>query len=149
MQNIFNSEDRTAIERRFTELEPAAQRQWGKMNVAQMLAHCAVTLETPLGERQEKRSLIGRLIGPLVRASVFGAAPLRRNTPTDAHCVIVDERQFLEEQRRVLATLARLCDRGPSAADQRLHSFFGRMSGQDWGRLIYKHLDHHLRQFGG
>lgn len=149
MQNIFNDEDRAAIESRFTRLQPAAQRKWGKMNAAQMLAHCAVTLETPLGDRQEKRTLIGRLLAPLVRTSVLGEAPLRRNTPTDAHCVIADERQFFEEQRRVLETLARLCDRGPSAADHRLHSFFGTLSGQDWGRLVYKHLDHHLRQFGG
>jgi hypothetical protein len=55
MQNIFNSEDRAAIEKRLTGLQPAAQRQWGKMNAAQMLAHCTVTLETPLGERHQKR----------------------------------------------------------------------------------------------
>ncbi len=149
MQNMFNAADRVAIERRFNGLHPGSPRQWGTMSAAQMLAHCAVALETPLGERQEKQSLMGRLIAPFVRASVFGAAPLRRNTPTDADCVIVDEREFVEEQRRLLEKVARFCEQGPSAADRRVHSFFGSLSGQEWGRFVYKHLDHHLRQFSG
>ena len=98
---------------------------------------------------RRRRSLLGRVIAPFVRSSVFGEAPLRRNTPADADCVIVDERDFLAEQRRLLEKLARFCDRGPAAADRRVHSFFGRLSGQEWGRFVYKHLDHHLRQFGG
>ena len=149
MRNMFNDEDRAAIESRFRELRPDSPRQWGKMKPAQMLAHCAVALGAPLGERQEKQALLGRLMAPFVRSSVFGDAPLRRNTPTDAECVIVDERDFLEERRRLLEKLTRFCDQGPSAADQRIHSFFGRLSGQEWGRFVYKHLDHHLRQFGG
>ena len=149
MQNMFNPEDRAAIERRFKVLQPDSPRQWGKMNPAQMLAHCAAALEAPLGERQEARSIIGRLIAPFVRSSTFGEQPLPRNTPTDPDCVIVDEREFLAEQRRLLEKLTRFCDRGPSAADRRMHSFFGALSGQDWGRFVYKHLDHHLRQFGG
>ncbi len=149
MQNMFNEEDRAAIEKRFKVLPPDSSRQWGKMNPAQMLAHCAVALEAPLGDRHEKQLLLGRLMAPFVRSWVFGGAPLRRNTPTDADCIIVDERDFLDEQRRLLEKIGQFCDRGPAAADQRVHSFFGRLSGQEWGRLVYKHLDHHLRQFGG
>jgi len=149
MQNMFNSTDRTAIEERLAALQPGAPRQWGKMSAAQMLAHCAVALETPLGERRETQSLLGRLLTPFVRSSVFGDAPLRRNTPTDAACVVSDERVFLEERRRLLDKITRFCDQGPSAAHQRAHSFFGSLTGHEWGRLVYKHLDHHLRQFGG
>ncbi len=149
MQSMFNDEDQAALESRFKVLRPDSPRQWGKMSPAQMLAHCATALEAPLGERHEAQALLGRLIAPFVRSSVFGAAPLRHNTPTDAACVIVNERDFLEEQGRLLEKMRRFCDRGPSAADQRIHSFFGRMSGQEWGRFVFKHLDHHLRQFGG
>ena len=113
MQSLFNDEDRATLESRFRVLRPDSPRQWGKMNAAQMLAHCAMAFEAPLGDRHEAQALLGRLIAPFVRSSTFGAAPLRRNTPTDAGCVIVDERDFLEEHRRLLARLRRFCDRGP------------------------------------
>jgi hypothetical protein len=28
------------------------------------------------------------------------------------------------------------------------HPRFGHLSGPEWGRLMYRHLDHHLTQFG-
>ena len=148
MQNMFVDGDRVAIETRLSLLHPGAARQWGRMSAAQMLAHCAAALETPLGERRERQCLLGRVMTPFIRSSVFGEAPLRRNTPTDAACVIHDEREFVEEQRRLMEKVRRFCDRGPSAADQQVHSFFGSLTGQEWGRFVYKHLDHHLRQFG-
>ncbi len=149
MENMFNVADRVAIERRFAALQPDSPRQWGSMTPAQMLAHCAVALETPLGQREETQSLLGRVITPFIRSSIFGEAPLRRNTPADGWSVITDEREFAAERRRILAALALFCERGPAGADQRSHSFFGRLSGPEWGRFVYKHLDHHLRQFGG
>jgi len=148
MQSMFVDGDRVAIETRLTLLQPDAARQWGRMSAAQMLAHCAAALETPLGERRERQSLLGRVMSPFIRSSVFGQAPFRRNTPTDAQCIIADQREFAEEQRRLLEKIRRFCDRGPSAADQRVHSFFGSLTGPEWGRFVYKHLDHHLRQFG-
>ena len=148
MQNMFVDGDRVAIETRLALLRPDAARQWGRMSAAQMLAHCAAALEAPLGERRERQCLLGRVMTPFIRSAVFGQAPLRRNTPTDAPCVITDQREFVEEQRRLMEKVRRFCDRGPSAADQQVHSFFGSLTGQEWWRFVYKHLDHHLRQFG-
>jgi hypothetical protein len=149
MENMFNEVDRAAIARRFKALQPGCTRQWGRMSAAQMLAHCAVTLEAPLGERREKQTLLGRLISPFVRSSFLGKKPLPRNIPTDLEFVIADDRDFLQEQRRLDEVLTRFCHRGPAGANGQVHSFFGRLAGQEWGRFVYKHLDHHLRQFGG
>jgi hypothetical protein len=149
VENMFDEGVRTAIERRLTALQPGCARQWGKMTAAQMLAHCAAALDTPLGERREAQTILGRLIGPFVRSSVFGDTPLQRGVPTDKELVVADNRDFFEEQRRLLEKLTTFCDRGPAGADGQVHSFFGRLSGQDWGRFVYKHLDHHLRQFNG
>lgn len=149
MQNMFTTADRAEIERRLTALGPSCSRQWGKMTAAQMLAHCAVALEVPLGERQARQGFLGRLLTPFMLSSILGERPLRRNVPTDAEEVVVDERDFSQEQRRLVDVLTRLCDRGTAAADGKIHSFMGRLTGQQWGRFVYKHLDHHLRQFGG
>ena len=148
MQNIFTVIDRAEIERRLAALQPSCARQWGKMDPAQMLAHCALALEAPLGERRKKQALLGRLVTPFIRSSILGEKPLGHNSPTDPDFVVPDRRDFSQEQRRLAELVSRLCERGPSAADGKVHSFFGRMSGQEWGRLVYKHLDHHLRQFG-
>lgn len=49
---------------------------------------------------------------------------------------------------RLLSPLVRRRALGPEAAGRRQHVFFGRLTGDEWGRLMHKHLDHHLRQFG-
>ena len=37
---------------------------------------------------------------------------------------------------------------GEAGTNGHVHGFFGSMSGAEWGVTQYKHLDHHLRQFG-
>ncbi len=148
MQNLFDASDRDAIVRRLSGLQPSSPRQWGRMNVAQMLAHCAVALEVPCGDRVKGQRLLGRVLAPFVRSSVLGDKPFIRSAPTDPDYRIVDEREFESEKARLAALIDRVCGRGPAGADGVVHSFFGRLTGDQWGRLLYKHLDHHLRQFG-
>jgi hypothetical protein len=147
MQNLFDAADHDAILRRLSALQPSSPRQWGKMNAGQMLAHCAAALEVACGDRTKKQALIGRVLAPFVRASVLGEKPFSRNAPTDPDFKVVDERDFAAERARVAVLVGRFCSRGPSAADGLVHSFFGRLSADQWGRLMFKHLDHHLRQF--
>ncbi len=148
MQNLFDAADRDAIVRRLSDLQPASPRQWGKMTVAQMLAHCAVALEVPCGDRVKTQRLFGRVLAPFVRSTVLGEKPFTHNAPTDPDYRIVDDREFAIEKARVAALVDKFCGRGPAKAEGVVHSFFGRLSGDQWGRLMYKHLDHHLRQFG-
>jgi hypothetical protein len=147
MQNLYDPADREALMRRLATLQPSSPRQWGKMSTAQMLAHCAVALEVPCGERVRKQSLIGRVVAPFVRPVVLGEKPFAQNAPTDPDYRISDDRDFSAEKRRVEALVDRFCARGRSAADGAVHPFFGRLDAEQWGRLMYKHLDHHLRQF--
>ena len=148
MQNLFNPEDRDALLRRLSGLQPSSVRQWGKMNGAQMLAHCSVTLEVACGDRIKTQRLFGRVLAPFVGSSVLGAKPFTRNAPADPDSKIGDERDFEKEKARVASLVDRFFSRGPANAEGLVHSFFGRLTGDQWGRLMYKHLDHHLRQFG-
>jgi Protein of unknown function (DUF1569) len=148
MENMFNAADRAALQHRLSRLQPSSRRQWGKMNAAQMLAHCAAAMEMACGDRQKKQAFLGKLITPFIRSTVLGPKPLRRNSPTDPDLLIADEREFAAERQRLSTLVDRFCQAGPDAAGRQIHSFFGRFNGEEWGRLVYKHLDHHLRQFG-
>ena len=148
MKTLFDDSDRRSIITRLHTLQPAAARVWGKMNPAQMLAHCAGALEIGTGDRPTKQRLIGKIIVPFIRASALGEKPFSRNSPTDPAIVIADARDFDKERTRLLALIDRFVERGPTAAGQEIHSFFGKLSGDEWGRLAYKHIDHHLTQFG-
>jgi len=149
MKSLFDPSDRDALVGRLNTLQPEAARQWGKMDPAQMLCHCAQALETGTGDRPMKQKLIGKILGPLVRSAALGEKPFGKNGPTDPTFVVSGERDFAKERTRLLGLIDRLVERGPDAAARQTHAFFGKLSGQQWGELMYKHIDHHLRQFGG
>jgi hypothetical protein len=118
------------------------------MTPAQMLAHCSAAIGDACGEGDPKQIFIGRLVGRWVLERALGERPMPRNAPTAASYRMTDERDFASERDRLAAILERFCAGGSRAADGNLHVFFGRLTGNEWGRLLYKHLDHHLRQFG-
>ena len=148
METLFDRTNREAIQERLAALQPGASRQWGKMTPAQMLAHCSAALETATGDRPMKQKFLGKLLTPLVRSAILGDKPFGKNSPTDPTFVVSDERDFEAERRRLTNLIDRFVTRGPSEAGTQTHAFFGRLTGEEWGLLMHKHLDHHLRQFG-
>jgi hypothetical protein len=148
MKSLFNDADRSSILQRLDALRADSPRQWGKMNPAQMVTHCARALETGAGERPMKQKLIGRILMPFFRKSILGEKPFSRNGPTDPSFVVSDEREFSTERQKLVDLIGRFVVRGPAAAATQTHAFFGRMTGEEWGETMYKHIDHHLQQFG-
>ncbi len=148
MKTLFEESDREEILKRIAGLKPGASRQWGKMTPAQALAHCTVALEAGTGDKPRPQALIGRIFGPFFKARILGEPPFPKNSPTDPTFVVSDEKDFAAERKRLLSVVARFCQLGPSNAAKQTHSFLGRISGEEWGVMMYKHLDHHLRQFG-
>jgi hypothetical protein len=149
MNNLFEAADRKQILDRFGKLRAGAARQWGKMNAAQMLAHVAASLEVAAGDVKKEQRLLGKLLARFVKSSLLHSeTPMGKNAPTDPTFVVADARDFEREKARVLAIVDRFAFGGPAAANGRVHSFFGTMTGEEWGVLTWKHLDHHLRQFG-
>jgi len=148
MKTLFDPSDRDSILLRLGALQNGSARQWGKMNAAQMVTHCARALETGTGDRPMKQKLIGKILMPFFRSSILGEKPFSRNGPTDPSFVVADERDFVAERQHLVDLIARFVDRGPAEAATQTHAFFGKLSGQEWGELMYKHIDHHLQQFG-
>jgi hypothetical protein len=148
MHSLFDPDARESILARLAKLEPGAARQWGKMTDGQMLAHCSAALEVATGDKPRRQAFIGKVFAPFVRSSLLGEKSFSRNSPTDPAFVMTDEKEFEAEKRRLTGLVIRFCECGPEKASAQIHSFLGRLKGEEWGVMMYKHLDHHLRQFG-
>ena len=149
MRHLFEPSTAAEIRTRITRLRPDSPRQWGRMSPAQMAAHCAGGLEHALGDHKPPRMLVGHLFGWAIKRLALGNdAPLKRNSPTMPELVIADERELDVERARLLALFDRVTAAGPAGCTTHPHSFFGRLTPDEWAVLMYKHLDHHLRQFG-
>ncbi len=149
MKNLFEAARLAEVKERTAQLRPDSEPQWGKMNPAQALAHCSLGMEWAVGDRIPPRMFLGRIIGRMVKPMVFrNDEPMRRNSPTAKDLVVRDERDLETERGRLCGLIDRFATAGPEGCTRHPHSFFGRLTPQEWATLMYKHLDHHLRQFG-
>ncbi len=148
MKNLFQPDAVDEVIARVDKLQPASQRLWGKMDVAQMMAHCSTTLDMAAGRLILPRLLIGRILGPFVRPIFTNDKPLSRNSPTDKKLVISDTRDFTHEREQLKLRIRQFQQCGEAQCTKHPHPFFGALTPQEWSTGMYKHLDHHLRQFG-
>jgi len=150
MKNLFDPNIANHVKTRLGNLQPQAQRRWGKMTAPQMLAHCSLGVQWALGElTPEKAPLPVRLIGRLVKPMVFrNEDPMRKNSPTAGSLIIAGQRDLYTERDRLSQLIDKFAAGGPAGCTTNPHSFFGKLTPQEWAVLMYKHLDHHLRQFG-
>jgi hypothetical protein len=147
MKKVFDPGAATELKGRFSKLRPDTARQWGKMTAAQMVAHCSNSLEQALGDEKPPRMFLGHIFGGIAKRDVFSDKPMKRNTPTSPTLAIRDDRNLDVERKRLDALIDR-AGSGPQACTDHPHIFFGQLTPDEWGKLIYKHLDHHLQQFG-
>jgi hypothetical protein len=120
------------------------------MNVAQMLAHCNISMETAMGKNFIKRVFIGRIIGTLMRPKVLGKKPFGKNSPTDKSYIFIGNNSlnFEEEKSKLKQQVQEFFQGGSSKCTTHPHPFFGKFTPEQWAVFQWKHLDHHLRQFG-
>jgi hypothetical protein len=149
MKSLFEAATANEIKNRIARLEPTSQREWGKMSAPQAMAHCAIAMEWAVGDSFAPRVFIGRIFGPLAKSKVLkDDAPLGRNSPTAKSLVVANDRDLEKECQRLCTLIDRFSKGGPQRCTKHPHTFFGDLTPDEWARLMYKHLDHHLRQFG-
>jgi hypothetical protein len=148
MKNLFDPAIHREVTTRLQSLQLASPRQWGTMTPAQAVAHCSLSLQMALGELQPPRKFIGLILGPIIKPlALKNDAPMRRNSPT-VDCLLIGSGSDFEAERERLQTLLdRFTTTGPTACTTHPHAFFGKLTPGQWSILMYKHLDHHLRQF--
>jgi hypothetical protein len=148
MKNLFEAATVEEVKGRLAQLKPDSERVWGKMNPAQVLAHCSAAMEMAMGAKKPPRIFIGRLLGRFAKKSMIAKEkPMPRNVGTDKSLVVSDERDFGVERQRLTEFIDRFAAGGPGACTRHPHFFFGPLTPVEWAALMYQHLDHHLRQF--
>lgn len=148
MKNLFERETAEEVVSRINKLHPASPRQWGKMDVAQMMAHCSITMDIASGELNLPRIFLGRLLAPFVKSLYTNDKPFGKNSPTGKELLVADARDFAREQEQLKMKVRQFSEGGEARCTRQPHPFFGALTPYAWSRGMYKHLDHHLRQFG-
>jgi hypothetical protein len=148
MKTVFDTETHDELLERLGKLKPDSERQWGKMSPAQMMEHSARALEMAAGKEPRQQRLLGKAIGWIFRSGFLSEKPIPRNAPTGPTFVIQNDPDFEATRKRLTDLIAEFHGLGEVGTDGNIHGFFGPLSGKQWGETQYKHLDHHLRQFG-
>lgn len=149
MKDIFNPATTRETLERIKQLNPNSQPEWGKMNVAQMLAHCNVTYELAYESKEPPASGIKKwLLKTFVKNIVVGEKPYKPNSRTAPVFVITTEKAFEHEKQRLETYIQKTEELGANYFNQKESQSFGALTTKEWNNMFYKHLDHHLRQFG-
>ncbi len=149
MKNVFDANDVAGILSRIEKLTPETQSLWGKMNVAQMLGHCSVSYEMAYEDIHPKPGSFKRFILKLlVKPGVVNEKPYPKNSPTAPQFKGMGERDFEKEKSRLITYINKTMKLGSAHFEGRESHSFGPITSQEWNNSLYKHLDHHLQQFG-
>ncbi|WP_152658533.1 DUF1569 domain-containing protein [Oceanobacillus sp. CFH 90083] len=148
MKNIFIPLHTEEILERIDKLNPNSRAQWGKMDVAQMLAHCSAFQDIAMGNSLPKRGWLGIFIGRFVKPIFYNDKPAAHNMSTIPTILITAEKDFEAEKEKLKQKIIKFQQNGLEKCTTHPHAFFGKLTPEQWGKGIYKHLDHHLRQFG-
>jgi len=147
MESLFSEETLNKSIERLNSLTTENVRLWGKMDVAQMLAHCNETMDVARGKRSIKRGFISYVLGPFFKKEFYNDTPVRKNSPTHPTFVMVSQYDLDSERNKLIEHLKEFHKGGEAKCTDAPHGFFGKVTKAQWGIGMYKHLDHHLQQF--
>ena len=145
MKTVFDTSTRDELIHRIDSLNEHSTAHWGKMNVSQMLRHCTRWDEMALGKTKYKQSFLGRLFGRIALRNMLKDEPMKKNLPTVPSFVIKENTDVASEKSKWIALLHEYEN---FSNDGFIHPFFGAMTKENTGYVVYKHADHHLKQFG-
>lgn len=149
MKNIFKKEITNEVIDRINKLTPETQANWGKMSVSQMLAHCCVIYEMKFTDKHPKpNAFVKMLLKLFVKKGVVSEKPYPKNGKTAPQFIISDEREFEAEKKRLIDFINKTQELGEQHFEGKESHSFGKLSATEWNNSFYKHLDHHLTQFG-
>lgn len=149
MVNIFDPAVTHSIKQRILQLEPDTARKWGKMDVAQMLAHCNVTYELVYDQIHPiPNGFMKWILKTFVKKHVVNEVAYKQSTRTAPQFIIVTTKDFKKEQQRLIDYIEKTQALGASYFEGKASHSFGKLTSQEWNNMFYKHLHHHLTQFG-
>jgi hypothetical protein len=146
MKSVFNPAVHRELQERVQRLKPRQEAQWGKMSAAQMVAHLTDSLRMASGELECTPKKVPIRFSPL-KELVLYVLPIPKGVPTVPELIARKPGEWTAEIADLREQLNGLVERGAEALAPS-HPAFGALSPKQWGVLVYRHMDHHLRQFG-
>jgi hypothetical protein len=148
MKTIFNEAQYNEIVERISKASGKEKAIWGKMSIAQAMNHCILPLEVATGTKTVKPNWIGRLLKGVIKKAILEEKPYKKNLATMPQYKVMDNTLQFEQERTKLLNALHSFKQSEASAEGRLHPVVGALSKNEWGFSQYKHLDHHLQQFG-
>ena len=149
MKNIFNKSVSDKIIERINLLNSNSKQNWGKMTVGQMLAHCNVTYEMVYTDKHQKpNSFTKFMLKAFVKNKVVGEKPYPKNGRTAPQFIITDQKEFEKEKKALIEYITKTQKLGENHFNNKESHSFGKLKTKQWNNMFYKHLNHHLNQFG-
>ena len=145
MKSIFDNKTRDELITRINSLDENSTAQWGKMNVYEMVKHCTIWEEMLLNKKLYRQSFIGRLFGKMALKDMLLDKPVKQNIPTVPSFKVSGNGDVAAAKAEWINLIGEHAERESSGF---VHPFFGKLTADQAGRMAYKHIDHHLRQFG-
>jgi hypothetical protein len=149
LPNIFNVSVCADMVSRINRLNENTPALWGKMNVSQMLAHCCVTYEMIFENKHAKPNFLLRFVlKNFIKSKVVGEEPYKQGGPTAPQFLITNECDFEKEKMRLINYINKVQQMGEAFFEGKESHSFGVLNKTEWNNMMYKHLNHHLSQFG-
>jgi len=149
LPNIFSLDETNRVIERINKLTNLSQPVWGKMNVAQMLAHSCVSYEMVYDDKHKAPSAIIKFIlKTFLKKIIVGEGHFKKNSQTAPAFLITDERDFSKEKERIISYLKKTQELGENYFEGKESLSFGKLNKTEWNNLFWKHMNHHLKQFG-
>jgi hypothetical protein len=145
MKSIWSAAVRDELRARLAQLTPDTSPRWGRMTAPQMVAHLADSARMALGDLPVASKKLPLRFTPIKQLFIY-CIPIPKNVPTAPELIRRTPGDWRQEVQAAGALLERIAS--PPEGARPAHPAFGRLSEQAWGVLVYRHYDHHLRQFG-
>jgi predicted metalloenzyme YecM len=149
IKNIFEKTTVDELIGRINQLEANKQPLWGKMDAAQMLAHCCVTYEMIYEQIHPQPGKLKKwLLRMIIKPIVTGEKTYPKSTRTAPEFIITGNKNFVDEKNRLIDYMRNVQKDGVDFFEGKNSHSFGPLTAKEWNNMMYKHLDHHLHQFG-
>ena len=149
LPNIFSEKVSADLISRLNKLSSRNTPNWGIMSVDQMLAHCNVTYEMTYEDIHPKPNIFLKFImKKLVKNKVVSEVPYGKSGKTAPQFIITGIKNFENEKARLISYIQQTVELGENHFDGKESHSFGNLTKKEWSNMFYKHLDHHLTQFG-
>ena len=147
MTTAWDPSVRSSFIERANKLTADARPLWGKMNAGAMLAHLNDSLRMALGDLPVKSKNLPLRYKPVRRLFIY-YLPMPKGAPTAPELIARCSGACLDDERRAFAQLLDRCAAVTPSSKFGEHPAFGDLNYDEYGALIWKHTNHHLRQFG-